>query len=84
METVAGLRAVLPAGMPIYLEETGSSAGCYTPFHDTTGEAAFVVPYVAAMHPANLSGAHCAAFWPGLSAGAGLLLLLLRTLGQLW
>jgi hypothetical protein len=56
--TVASLREVLPPGMPIYLEETGSSAGCYVPFHDTTGEAAFVVPYVAAMHAANLSGAH--------------------------
>lgn len=58
ISVVNGLRGVLPAGMPIYLEETGSSAGCYVPFHDTTGEAAFVVPYVAAMHAANLSGAH--------------------------
>lgn len=56
--TVANLRKVLPEGMPIYLEETGSSAGCYNEFHDTTGEAAFVVPYVAAMQQANLSGAH--------------------------
>ena len=58
IETVKGLREVLPPDMPIYLEETGSSAGCYVPFHDTTGEAAFVVPYVAAMHAANLTGAH--------------------------
>ena len=28
------------------------------PFHDTTGEAAFVVPYVAAMQSAQLEGAH--------------------------
>lgn len=34
----AKLRSVLPQGMPIYLEETGSSAGPYTPFHDTTAE----------------------------------------------
>lgn len=32
--------------------------GCYNPFHDSTGEAAFVVPYVAAMQGAGLAGAH--------------------------
>ena len=58
VETVRSLRSVLPQGMPIYLEETGSTAGPYVPFHDTTGEAAFVVPYVAAMAEANLAGAH--------------------------
>lgn len=55
---VANLRSVLPAGTPIVLEETGSTAGPYTVFHDTTGEAAFVVPYLAAMGAANLTGAH--------------------------
>ena len=44
---------VLPAGMPIYLEETGSTAGPYQEFHDTAGEAAFVVPYVAGMQGAS-------------------------------
>jgi len=58
IEIVSSLREVLPPNMPVYLEETGSSAGPYVPFHDTTGEAAFVVPYVAAMSGANLSGAH--------------------------
>ena len=57
-KTVAELRQVLPAAMPIYLEETGSTAGCYNTFHDSTGEAAFVVPYVAAMSGAGLAGAH--------------------------
>lgn len=56
--TVASLREVLPSGMPIFLEETGSSAGPYDPTHDETFEAAFVVPYVAAMAPAELRGAH--------------------------
>ena len=58
IDTVKALRQVLPAGMPIFLEETGSSAGPYVPFHDTTGEAAFVVAYVAGLQAANLSGAH--------------------------
>ena len=58
VNTVDHLRAILPATMPIYLEETGSTAGPYTPFHDQTGEAAFVVPYVAAMQEAGLAGAH--------------------------
>lgn len=58
LDTVASLRQVLPRGMPIYLEETGSAAGPYNRFHDSTGEAAFVVPYVAGLHAANLSGAH--------------------------
>eukprot|EP00039_Didymoeca_costata_P001494 m.52945 g.52945 ORF g.52945 m.52945 type:complete len:612 (+) comp10829_c0_seq2:51-1886(+) len=58
VSTVDSLRSVLPSGMPIVLEETGSSAGPYTVFHDTIGEAAFVVQYVAAMTQANLWGAH--------------------------
>lgn len=57
-DVVSKLRSVLPEGMPIYLEETGSTAGPYVPFHDTVGEAAFVVPYVASMASAKLSGAH--------------------------
>mmetsp|Transcript_9101 Transcript_9101/g.15033 ORF Transcript_9101/g.15033 Transcript_9101/m.15033 type:complete len:621 (+) Transcript_9101:93-1955(+) len=55
---VTGLRQSLPSDMPIFLEETGSSAGPYDKFHDTTGEAAFVVPYVASLSAAGLSGAH--------------------------
>jgi hypothetical protein len=56
--TVAGLRTVLPVGMPIYLEETGSTAGCYNQYHDSSKEAAFVIPYVASMQGAGLAGAH--------------------------
>lgn len=58
IDTVSKLRKILPQNMPIYLEETGSSAGCYTNFHDTTGEAAFVVPYITSMYSAGLQGAH--------------------------
>ena len=43
---VKRLRTVLPVGMPVVLEETGSTAGPYDEFHDTTAEAAFVVPCV--------------------------------------
>eukprot|EP00038_Savillea_parva_P028287 m.64191 g.64191 ORF g.64191 m.64191 type:complete len:610 (+) comp8208_c0_seq1:61-1890(+) len=58
VQTVEGLRKVLPDGLPIFLEETGSSAGPYDPTHDETFEAAFVVPYVAAMATAQLAGSH--------------------------
>ena len=42
------------------LEETGSSAGPYTPFHDQVGEAAFTFSYIGMMAKsrARLHGAH--------------------------
>lgn len=55
---VAALRPVLPLGMPVILEETGSSAGPYDTFHDTTREAAFTVPYLANSAPAGLAAAN--------------------------
>lgn len=36
ISTVEAVRKVLPQGMPVYLEETGSSAGCYVRQIDAT------------------------------------------------
>eukprot|EP00658_Telonema_sp_P-2_P033435 TRINITY_DN24543_c0_g1_i3.p1 TRINITY_DN24543_c0_g1~~TRINITY_DN24543_c0_g1_i3.p1 ORF type:complete len:514 (-),score=111.05 TRINITY_DN24543_c0_g1_i3:133-1674(-) len=57
--TVHTIRKALGPEIPVFLEETGSSAGPYDAFHDSTGEAAFVVPYIKGLQGAGLAGA----FW---------------------